>query len=93
MPEPKWVKAWADRAGKDPGDKALVNDPDLRRALGAVIDDVNKSLSGLERVRRFVITPDAFSVDNGQLTPTLKLRRHVITAAYRPQLEALYATA
>lgn len=91
VPDPGWVKAWADQTGRSADHKSLVNDPDLRRALNTVVDDVNKTLSVLERVRRFVIASEAFSVDNGQLTPTLKLRRHVITAAYRPQLEALYA--
>lgn len=92
VPDLGWARSWAAQAGKPAAVAALADDADFRRALGAVIDDVNKSLSVLERVRRFVIALDGFSVDNGQLTPTLKLRRHVITAAYRAQLEGLYAS-
>jgi long-chain acyl-CoA synthetase len=51
---------------------------------------VNRTLSVIERVRRFIVVARAFSVDNGQLTPTLKLRRHVILEEYRPRLDALY---
>jgi long-chain acyl-CoA synthetase len=43
-----------------------------------------------ERVRRFVIAEEPFSVANAQLTPTLKIRRHAIRAAYGASCEALY---
>ncbi len=53
---------------------------------------VNRVLAPLERVRRFVIANDAFTVLNGQMTPTLKIKRHAIRAAYGPALLALYET-
>ena len=56
-----------------------------------MIDEVNKTLSVIERVRRFIVVAQPFSVDNAQLTPTLKLRRHVILEEYGPKLDALYA--
>ena len=47
-------------------------------------------LSPIERVRRFHVMPEPFSVDNGLMTPTLKLRRHLIVKAHQELLEGLY---
>jgi long-chain acyl-CoA synthetase len=55
-----------------------------------VIDRVNQRLSSLEKVRRFLIAREPFSVENEMLTPTLKIRRHKIKAAYGAALERLY---
>ena len=44
----------------------------------------------IERVRRFALADAPFTVENEQMTPSMKIRRHVITAAYRERLEALY---
>jgi long-chain acyl-CoA synthetase len=43
-----------------------------------------------ERVRRFVVAEEAFTIANGQMTPTLKIKRHVIREAYGAALDALY---
>jgi long-chain acyl-CoA synthetase len=53
---------------------------------------VNAELSPVERVRRFIIASEAFSVANGQMTPTLKIKRFAIRQAYGAQLQALYET-
>jgi long-chain acyl-CoA synthetase len=68
----------------------LAEDGDLRKELSGVIDRVNQSLSNLEKVRRFTIAPEPFSVENGMMTPTLKIRRHVIRETYGERIEALY---
>jgi long-chain acyl-CoA synthetase len=44
----------------------------------------------VERVRRFIIADDGFTIENEQLTPSLKIRRHVISSAYGERLQALY---
>jgi long-chain acyl-CoA synthetase len=61
-----------------------------RSALAAAIDRVNARLQPIERVRRFIIADEPFTVENGQMTPTMKIRRHVIREAYGAKLEALY---
>jgi len=45
----------------------------------------------IERVRRFTLTAEPFSIENGMMTPTLKIRRHAIIARHGAALEALYA--
>jgi long-chain acyl-CoA synthetase len=54
------------------------------------VDRVNKDLSVIEKVRRFIIADEPFSVDNQQLTPSIKIRRHVIKDVYGDRLDALY---
>jgi long-chain acyl-CoA synthetase len=59
----------------------------------AVMDDLNKAqqhLSKYERVRRFVIADEPFSVHNGQLTPTMKVRRKNVYERYKSRIEQLY---
>jgi long-chain acyl-CoA synthetase len=71
---------------------ALGDHPELRRALGDVLTRVNATLPAVERVRRFTIASEPFTTANGQLTPTLKLKRHIVRAVYGAALNALYDT-
>jgi long-chain acyl-CoA synthetase len=70
--------------------RALAADPRFAKAIGAVVTRVNSRLSPVERVRRFVIAAEPFAIANGQLTPTLKIKRHVIREVYGAALDALY---
>jgi len=70
--------------------RRLAGDPGFTRAIGAVVARVNQRLSPIERVRRFTIAAEPFTIANGQMTPTLKIKRHVIRAAYGAALDALY---
>jgi long-chain acyl-CoA synthetase len=89
VPDPEFIAAYAD--GEAPPDlNALAADPDFTRAIGAAINRVNLILSPSERVRRFVIAAEAFTIANGQMTPTLKIKRHVIRETYGAALDALY---
>ncbi len=60
------------------------------KALGKAVDRVNAELSVIEKVRRFIVADASFSVENEQLTPSLKIRRHVIGQAYGERLDSLY---
>ena len=79
----------------------LVPDPELiaahkgdaeaiRKALGKAVDAVNKDLSVIEKVRRFIVADEPFTTDNEMLTPSMKIRRHKITEVYGDRLAALY---
>jgi len=90
VPDTDWLKDWAGAHGKA-GDLAqLAGDADLHKALGDVVKTVNAELSNIEKVRKFIIADAAFSIDNGQMTPTLKIRRHQLKEVYGERLEALY---
>ena len=66
------------------------NKPDLQQRLSKAVDKVNADLSVVERIRRFIIADEPFTVDNEQQTPSLKIRRHVIKKIYGERLDALY---
>ena len=78
VPEPEFAADYAGDAGA------------LAKALGKAVDRVNADLSVIEKIRRFVIADAAFTVENEQLTPSLKIRRHVIAKDYGERLDALY---
>ena len=64
--------------------------PDLHQRLQAAVDRVNADLSVVERVRRFILADEPFTIENEQLTPSLKIRRHVIGKVYGERLDGLY---
>ena len=67
------------------------SDPEaLQDAIGKAVDRVNRDLSVIEKVRRFILADAPFTVENEQLTPSMKIRRHVLTAVYGDRLAALY---
>jgi long-chain acyl-CoA synthetase len=74
-----------------PSRGALPRDPAVRARFAAAIEAVNADLAPPERVRRFALLPEPFSIDNGQLTPTLKVRRREIEQRWRREIDALYA--
>jgi long-chain acyl-CoA synthetase len=71
-------------------DPEIISAPDLQDRLQRAVDRVNSDLSVIEKVRRFIVADAAFTIDNEQLTPSMKIRRHVISEAYGEQLDALY---
>ncbi|HEX6858367.1 MAG TPA: AMP-dependent synthetase/ligase [Streptosporangiaceae bacterium] len=68
----------------------LRDDPDLRAEFQRAIDEANKAVSRAEAIRKFMILDQDFTEAGGQLTPTMKVRRQVITEQYALQIAALY---
>jgi long-chain acyl-CoA synthetase len=71
-------------------DPEIAKAPDLHARLQRAVDRVNAELSVIEKVRRFILADESFSIDNEQLTPSMKIRRHVISKVYGERLDALY---
>jgi long-chain acyl-CoA synthetase len=91
VPDPEFVASYVPEDA--PADLAtLAADPGFTKAIGAVVARVNQRLSPGERVRRFVIAIEPFTIANGQMTPTLKIKRHVIREAYGAAIDGLYQT-
>ena len=88
VPDPEFAAARA--SGRAVDLAAFAHDAGLHKALGDVVARVNAGLPAAERVRRFTIAGEPFSLANAQLTPTLKIRRHAIRAAYQAAVETLY---
>jgi long-chain acyl-CoA synthetase len=71
-------------------DPEIAKAPDLQQQLQRAVDRVNADLSVIEKVRRFIVADGPFTIDNEQLTPSLKIRRHEIGKVYGDRLAALY---
>src|SRR3546814_6331905 len=89
VPDDEFVAQWCRSAGRPRDLGALREDGAFRAALAQVVDRVNANLSPLEKVRRFAVLEEPFTVENGMMTPTMKIRRHKITAAYGEILDGL----
>ena len=79
VPDPEWVRENGQLEGEA-----------LRHAIGSAVDRVNQGLSVIEKIRRFIIADEPFTIENSQLTPSLKIRRHIIREVYGERLDALY---
>lgn len=90
VPDPEWTAEWCARTGDRCNFEKLAQDSDYRAALTAAVERVNKDLSVIERVRRFILADGPFTIENEQLTPSLKIRRHILKQVYGERLEALY---
>ena len=90
VPSVDYASEWASKNKADHELGLFINDSEFIKGIEQSVDRVNKKLSIIERVRRFILIPQAFSVENGMMTPTLKLRRHNILFQYREDLNALY---
>ena len=89
-PDAALAAEWARARGGKGTLATVIEDAAFREAIGAAVERVNRSLSPIERVRRFALTADGFTIENGMMTPTLKPRRAAIVARYGPTFEGLY---
>ena len=58
--------------------------------IGSIIDNLNKNLTLIEKVKKFILIEEEFTIENGLMTPTLKLKRKKIIEKYQQELEKLY---
>ncbi|HEY2497679.1 MAG TPA: long-chain fatty acid--CoA ligase [Candidatus Angelobacter sp.] len=68
----------------------LVSSAKVRDLYRGIIEDLNKRLAQFETLKKIIVVPDEFTVATGEITPTLKLKRRVIEAKYKQQIEELY---
>ncbi|MGQ0663977.1 MAG: AMP-dependent synthetase/ligase [Pseudomonadota bacterium] len=90
VPHPECIEAFAKANGKPAELAALARDKGFHATVEAALERVNARLPVPERVRRFILASEPFTVANQQMTPTLKVRRHKIREVYGEALEALY---
>ncbi len=90
VPDPEWAGDWAKAAGL-PTDMKLLKEHDaFRTAVRAAVDRVNGELSVTEKVRKFEFADEAFSIENEEMTPSMKIRRHVLNQRYAERLAGMY---
>ena len=86
------LREWAiDHGQADVAADVLGQDGELRTTLQAAVDDANASVSKAESIRKWAVLPHDLTIEAGELTPTLKVRRAIVAKAYEDVIEELYA--
>jgi long-chain acyl-CoA synthetase len=89
--DPDALAQWKADNGKPQATVAeLHDDPDLRAAIQAAVDEANKAVSRAEAIKKFTILDSDLTEAGGQLTPTFKVRRVVVMEQYAAQIASLY---
>ena len=92
VPNPDPLRVWAARHGFPTDDMArLVALPDVHTKVEREVRKTLRDLAQFEMPKKFLLLPRDFSVEGGELTPTLKVRRRVVEERHRVAIEALYA--
>ncbi|MDX2142713.1 MAG: AMP-dependent synthetase/ligase [Rhodospirillaceae bacterium] len=91
VPNEAFAKAWAEQTGASADLAALAVNPEFKSVIAKAVERSNAQLGLTEKVRKFILAPQPFTIENGQMTPSLKVRRHTIIREYKDALEALYA--
>lgn len=85
------AKRWAAHNGlADASYADIVASPAAHEAVQNFIDRANQGLQRWERVKKFTILPQEFSVDEGEVTPSMKIRRSQIAEKYADEIDAMY---
>jgi long-chain acyl-CoA synthetase len=71
--------------------EALISRPEARALFAAAVEAVNEPLAQYERIKNFAVLPRELTIDAGELTPTLKVKRRVIDERYKAVIDAMYA--
>lgn len=91
VPAFEQLQKWADEKGiKYKDRKDLISKPEVIKLIGEAVEAVNKTLPSYETLKRFTLLPEEFSQENNMLTPTLKVRRKIVTKVYEKEIEAMY---
>ncbi|MQA09419.1 MAG: AMP-binding protein [Pseudonocardiaceae bacterium] len=87
---PGWKQR--NRKPEDASVADLTADPDLRAEIQSVVDEANAVVSKAEAIKKFRVLPVDFTESGGEMTPSLKVRRNVVSKNFASDIEALYAT-
>jgi long-chain acyl-CoA synthetase len=90
VPDAEWALEWARANGEKFDLKALQQLPAFKNAVRAAVDRTNTDLSVIEKVRQFAFADEAFTIENEEMTPSMKIRRHKIRERYQERIDGLY---
>ena len=90
VPDKDFVINWAKDNSKNQNFESIVKDEDFKKKINEVVNKVNKNLSVIEHVRKFILIDHEFTIENSMMTPSMKVRRFVVKNKYGEELEKLY---
>ncbi len=85
------IGRWAAEHGVEGDAASLADDERVHELLQRTVDDANRERSRFEQVKRFTVLPRDFTMEEGEVTPTLKLRRRAVQEHFANEIESLYA--
>jgi len=88
--DPEALPGWAAQRGLPPEFESLARSAEVRELVQGIVDAVNAERSRYEQIKRFVVLPRDFTMDDEELTPTLKLKRRVVAEHFAAELDELY---
>jgi long-chain acyl-CoA synthetase len=71
--------------------KEIVELSQVKELYKSKIEEVQKELSGVEKVKKFVLMPSEFEISSGEITPTLKIKRNIVLQKYKELIDSMYA--
>jgi len=89
--DPVEIGKWASERGLDPDPASLAGNEDVRALVQEAVDRVNADRSRFEQLKRFVVLPRDFTMEDGEITPTLKLKRRACLDHFADAVDELYA--
>lgn len=85
------LKTFADQNGvKYENNIDLMQKEEAKKLYDELLRKISRDLASHEKVRRFLLVPEQFSIDKGEMTPTLKIKRKVVEQKFKDEIEALY---
>ena len=93
IPNFNYIKEWANNKKlqiKDNSNSGLINNQEIQARIQVEVDTFNQHYGGFEQLKRYTLLDREFSVEEGELTPTLKLKRKIILAKYAKEVEQIY---
>jgi len=90
VPDKENALLWAKDNNKNANLSEIIKDENFIKKIKEVTTKVNKKLSSIEQIRKFILLDHEFTIDNNMMTPTMKVKRYKVKKLYEEQLENLY---
>ena len=90
VPDKEQTLKWAEKNNKNFNISEIVNDELFIKNIREVVSRVNKNLSVIEQVKKFILIDHEFTIENNMMTPSMKVRRFKVKEIYSDKLESLY---
>ena len=89
--DPESFQLWKEQKNKSGEISDLTEDAELNAAIQEAVDDANKAVSKAEGIKKFKILPHDFTEEGGQMTASLKVKRHVVSKQWSKEIDDIYA--
>jgi long-chain acyl-CoA synthetase len=86
------LREWCKQKGYETGtNEAMIQNPAVKHFYREIIDEYNQQFNHVEQIKKFELLPSEWSIENGELTPKLNIKRKIILERYRSIIDKIYA--